>query len=75
MSFELFSLSFAVVPGWLPHRRHTVLFYAGNDSTGNLLFDNHIRLVYVRIYFACKGTGLFCKNHKIGVGRKEITMI
>ena len=24
---------------------------------------------------ARKGTGLFCKNHKIGVGRKEITMI
>ncbi|EEC94540.1 hypothetical protein PRABACTJOHN_04098 [Parabacteroides johnsonii DSM 18315] len=39
------------------------------------MFDNHIRLVYVRIYFVYKGTGLFCKNHKIGVGWKEITMI
>ena len=40
-------------------------FYAGNDCTGNLLFDNHIRSVYVRIYFARKGTGLFTNKKGI----------
>ena len=74
MSFELFlCLLQLYLVGC--HIGAIQFFYAGNDSTGNLLFDNHIRLVYVRIYFTCKGTGLFCKNHKIGVGRKEITMI
>ena len=74
MSFELF---FCLLQLHLVGRYIGTIqfFYAGNNRTGNLLFDNHIRLVYVRIYFVYKGTGLFCKNHKIGVGWKEITMI
>ena len=36
--------------------RSVQLFDAGYDSSGNLLFDNHIRLTIIRILFAREGT-------------------
>ena len=55
MSFELFlCLLQLYLVGC--HIGAIQFFYAGNDSTGNLLFDNHIRLTIIRILFAREGT-------------------
>ena len=61
MSFELF---LCLLQLYLVGRHIGAIqfFYAGNDRTGNLLFDKHIRLVYVRIYFAAKVRVYFVKT-------------